>query len=290
MLAALPFFAGAGLARAQTVPISGNYPGGHVGIRGGATPAPKSLGYSNFNRISYAYSLKGDSGQTIQGPKDAELFYSNISLIIWVTPLELLGGHLGGFVALPFTDVTNRASDLTVSADFGFGDAIFFPWLVFAKAGEFDYQWGVGFVAPTGSFTEGGTDNHGSGFWELMWSLGGVWHPKGERERWSLSAVLRIENNFKQRQTDINVGDDMVIDFGAGYMFHTGKKTEHLLDTGISGFATWQVQKQTGPDPSDYANRYRVLALGPELKWIVPKWKLHTILRAHAEFAAKNTT
>ena len=50
--------------RSET-PIVGRYPGGHTGLRAGATPREEGLAYFVFNRFHSNDSLKGANGQTI---------------------------------------------------------------------------------------------------------------------------------------------------------------------------------------------------------------------------------
>lgn len=91
-------------SRAAT-PIAGHYPGGHVGLRGGATP-PEGLGVFNFNRFSIAGNLKDANGNTI-GNTDRHT-YTNITGAQWVTETKILGMNYGMLLAVPFNDTYNR--------------------------------------------------------------------------------------------------------------------------------------------------------------------------------------
>jgi len=67
-----------------------------------------------------------------------------------------------------------------------------------------------------------------------------------------------------------------------------GKEKKHLLEVGISGFATWQLTSQSGPQPSDSAPKHEVFGVGPEIRWTIPKDRLRFLHRIQPELGAKN--
>jgi hypothetical protein len=271
-------------------PVTGKYPGGHVGLRGGATPPQGFYHLAAFVRFQDVYALKDDNGNTVQS-EEKEL-WANIWPFVWNTHKEILGGTWGGLAAVPFNETISRPYDLSTETNgFSLGDIVIAPWIIYYKWKEFDFQWGGGVWMPTGHFEPGGTHNHGNGYWCLLGSVGGVWYPGGDRRSWSVSAVARLEFNGKQKDTDIDVGDDIEVDWGVGKVFVAGGKSFPLVfDVGISGFAEWQVTSQSGPLPEDSTPKYRVYAIGPEIQLAIPKWKLGFLLRVQAEFGARNTT
>ncbi|MEJ2238543.1 MAG: transporter [Gemmatimonadales bacterium] len=268
-------------------PITGHYPGGHVGIRGGASPPPGGKNVNVFFRFQDAYALKGDEGNTVQD--DSKLYFSNIWVFFWTTKKKILGGNYGFLAAVPIVDTVQRPNGLIETTCLGLGDIALVPFLVATKKKTYDLQWGIGGFAPTGSFQPGSTDNHGNGFWNVLGSVGAVWYPGGNRRSWSLSGVMRIEFNGEQEDTDIDVGDDVVLDWGVAKLLPVGKKKDQFLDVGVSGFATAQFAAQTGPTPQDDAPKYRVFAAGPEVHWMIPKHKLSFLARLQFEFGARNT-
>jgi hypothetical protein len=283
-------FCAADVGAQSKAPVTGKYPGGHVGIRGGASPPPGIKHLAVFARFQDVYALKDDNGNTVQD--NNEDLFVDINVLVWNTHKKLLGGNWGGLAAVPFNETEFRPNDLsTETTGFGLGDIVIVPAIFTYNWKEFDFQWGGGVWMPTGHFEPGSTHNRGNGYWCLLGSVGGVWYPGGDRRSWSVSAVARLEFNGKQKDTDIDVGDDIVIDWGIGKMFVAGGKSFPLVfDVGISGFAEWQVTSQSGPLPEDSTPKYRVFGIGPEIQLNIPKWKLGFLLRVQPEFGARNTS
>ena len=279
-------------AHAQTrapTPIVGHYPGGHVGIRGGDTP-PEGIGFFNFNRLHFAGNLKDGNGKTITAID--KTFDANITGVAWNTNYKLGDMTWGGILAVPFNDVYNRPSGQNSdSSGYGLGDIVFIPLAFYGKSAHFDYQVGAGVWAPSGTFSPGSPNNHGSGFWEAIYSVGGVYYPDGKRFSWNVSAVARIEQNFTQRHTDIHVGDNATIDWGIGSpMIPLDEKHKHLVQVGVSGFSSLQFTRETGTNAALDTTLYRVFAIGPEMSYFHPDWKMKFLFRPQWEFGARNTS
>jgi len=274
-------------AQPQT-PVFGHYPGGHTGLRNAATPKP-GWAYANFSRFHWSSELVNGNGDDV-GNTD-QSFYANISVIDLVTEHEIFGMNYGAFTAIPFNDIYNRPSGGTDDVSgFGIGDIALVPLVLYGKKGSFDYQAGLGFWAPTGKFKPGDTDSHGAGFWSLIGSAGVCYYPSEDRRAWSMSGLVRYEWNFDQKYTDINVGHDLVLDYGIGRMFEVGKSSQNLLDVGLSGFGKWQTTRETGVNAAPDSTKYKVFGAGPEVQLIVPSRKMKLIFRAHHEFGAINTS
>jgi len=275
--------------RSET-PQVGKYPGGHVGLRGGYSPPGGELGVFNFNRYYIAGNLKNASGDTIR-PAGVST-YTNITGAEYVSEYKVFGMNWGGLIAVPFNTVNEHPnSPGSESSGMGLGDIVFAPFWFFGKSDHFDYQVGAGVWAPSGSFSPGSHDNHGSGFWEAIYSLGGVYYPDGNRKSFSISAVTRIEQNFTQRHTDVHVGDDVIMDWGiSGPLLAFGDKFKHVFDIGVSGFATTQFTRETGANAALNTKLYRVFATGPEIRYTLPAWKMNLLFRPQWEYMARNTT
>jgi hypothetical protein len=263
-------------ALAQT-PVTGHYPPGQSGIRGASTPDP-SFSYTNFSRFFTNLLVVGSSGnQDIH-----EMRYANISMFTWTTDWKLFGLRYGALAGVPVA--TGDLSSPAGESGFGLGDVLLTPVSLYGKSVSFDYQLQFTVWTPSGHFSPGSASNRGSGFWALVYSLGGVYYPGGARDRWSISAVARTEQNFQQRGTGITPGADVVVDWGIGRMFLLA---EHRLDVGVSGFGAWQLTAQRGGAPGVEDLRYRLLGLGPEasLSLFEP---LSVRVRAQWEVGARN--
>ncbi len=258
------------LAQMQT-PVTAHYPPGQSGIRGASTP-DAGFTYTNFSRFFTNLQLAAPSSTESLH----ELRYANISMLTWTSDWKLLGLRYGALAGIPFA--TGDLSEPTGESGFGLGDILVTPVSLYGKSSSFDYQFQFTVWTPSGRFSPGSTGNRGTGFWALVYSLGGVYYPGGHRDAWSISAVARIEQNFEQRGSGIRPGADIVIDWGVGRMFG-------VVDVGISGFGVWQITAQEGGAPGTDRERYRLFGIGPEASLTLCN-PLSLRVRAQWEFAA----
>ena len=212
----------------------------------------RGIAYTNFSRFFSNLEITDASGEGVQNLD--ELRYANISMLTWTTDLEFLGMRYGALAGVPFSTGNLRPSGDDVDSGFGLGDVLITPLALYGESTRFDYQVQLTVWTASGRFSPGADDNRGAGFWALVYSLGGVFYPGGDRERWSLSAVARIEQNFEQADSGITPGDDIVVDWGVGRIVHAGG---HPIDIGVSGFAAWQM---TTPDRRVRRDRHESLS------------------------------
>jgi hypothetical protein len=260
-------------------PVHGHYPPGQTGVRGAAAPAP-GWSITDFNRLFSNLDTKDQGGATIGHLGEAR--YANILMAGWTSETGPLGISYGALIGVPFaTGNLNPTSDNAGSSNIALGDIIVTPLSLSGQASDFDYQFQFSVWTPSGEFRPGGTANRGSGFWSLIYSLGGVWYPGGDRRDWSASAILRLEQNFRQAGTGITPGDNLDLDWGVAKIIHLGPYT---FDAGVSGFATWQVTTQSG---GAGVGRYEYYGAGPEIGAVIADgWAAR--LRVQWEFGARN--
>jgi hypothetical protein len=268
---------GGGTAVAQT-PVTGHYPPGQSGMRGASTPDP-GLTLTNFSRFFTNLEVVGASGAPAEDIH--ELRYANISMFTWTSTWLFLGLRYGALAGFPVA--TGDISSAKNPA-FGLGDILVTPISLYGKSVSFDYQFQFTVWTPSGHFSPGSDRNRGTGFWALVYSLGGVYYPRGDRAAWSISAVARAEQNFEQRDSGISPGNDIVLDWGAGRMFRPDGRR---LDIGVSGFGAWQLSAQERGPTGIEDKRYRLLGVGPEASMSIAD-PIMVRIRAHWEFAARS--
>jgi hypothetical protein len=274
------------------VPVPGPYPGGHVGLNGGAAFQPGWM-YAAFLRAQANHDVIGDDGQTIDS--DHDTFYAQINYIGYTFKKKLLGGRFSAIGLVTFNETVLRPYDDQSRNPEGWGPGASGVLVMWAREWKaFDLQAGIAQFFNTGEFDPNGTTaSHGYGFPTTMPTFGGVWYPKGDRLDWNVSAVLRYQLCGTQDDTDIDVGNAYVIDWGVGKVLEIGKdkkKPKYLMNVGVSGFVEQQTTEQSGPSPSDSLPKYHVYGLGGEAHWILPKSKLSFLLRIQQEFGAKYAT
>jgi hypothetical protein len=277
---ALAAFAQAGAAQTQN-PLHGHYPPGQSGIRGAVTPEAGSS-FTNFNRFFSNLEVRDADGDFVAS-KD-ELRYANITMFTWTSRHEIFGMRYGALAGIPFSTGNLQPSAEEADSSFGLGDILVTPVSLYGKQAQFDYQFQFTVWSASGRFSPGAQDNRGAGFWSLVYSLGGVFYPGGDRERWSLSAVARIEQNFTQEGSGITPGDDIVVDWGIGRVIAISNRK---MDLGVSGFAAWQITSQQGGSQGTETPRYRYFGVGPEGSVSLSE-KLMLRIRAQWEFGARS--
>ena len=274
--AACAVFAACCATVAAQAPVTGHYPPGQSGIRGAATP-DTGLSLTNFSR--FFTNLEGVGGGTASDIH--ELRYANISMFTWTSRWKVLGMSYGALAGIPVATGDLRSGE---SRQFGLGDILLTPVSLYGKSASFDHQVQFTVWSPSGHFSPGSARNRGTGFWALVYSVGGVYYPDGDRTAWSISAVARGEQNFEQRGSGIRPGDDVVVDWGIGRMVRPG---DRRLDIGVSGFGAWQLSAQRGGDADVEGQRYRLLGAGPEASMSLAA-PLSVRVRAQWEFAARH--
>jgi hypothetical protein len=147
-------------------PIVGRYPGGHTGLRGGATPHEEGLGYFVFNRFHSNTSLKGANGQTISPLQSGS--YTLTNGFEYITDYKILGMKYGALLAIPMVhgaiNRENSTNSQFENSSLGLADILFVPLMLFGTSHYWDYQFGAGVFFPTGSYSAGSTLNRGSGY------------------------------------------------------------------------------------------------------------------------------
>ena len=235
----------------------------------------------NFNRF-FSNLERKDEGGTTTGEVN-ETRYANVTMLSWTPGWHILGFSYGALMGIPFSTGNLRPADTDVeSGSLALGDVLLTPLSLYGKSASFDYQVQFTVWTASGQFTPGATDNRGTGFWSLVYSLGGAWYPGADRKAWSLSAVARLEQNLEQEGTGITPGNDVVIDAGLGRSLAVG---DAAIELGVSGFAVWQLSDQEGggADPG----RYRYFGLGPEAAASLTE-QLGLTLRAQWEFGTRH--
>src|SRR5262245_35158893 len=104
-------------------------------------------------------------------------------------------------------------------------------------------------AAPAGSYSSNRAINNGLGRWAEMFGLGAIGYVDADRS-WSMSAMTRYLTHQSQQGVDIRVGDDFVLEWGLGKTFRppSWKPWVAQLDTGVVGYAQWQVTDNRGSD------------------------------------------
>jgi hypothetical protein len=255
-----------------------HYVPGVEGIKAASLPPP-GFYVRDYNVFYFSHQLNGPDGHGID-PADAKAFiYANVPRLIWITPVQVLGGNLGFDALLPL-----QYTDLQVNTPMGrFNDSTFGIGDFFAESTlswhveHFDVAVGYGVWAPTGDSAPPPSTLAGSGFWSQMITAGATWYPDKEK-KFSVSALSRYEFNTINGDTGVRPGQAYTLEWGLGY---APCKTAEL---GIVGY--YQQQTTDNSPPGAVSTKDHVVALGPEISVVWPKIGLITSLRYLYEVAA----
>ncbi len=150
------------------------------------------------------------------------------------------------------------ASDVfgSISGGGGLADSYYQPIILGRAFGRVDLRAAYGFLAPTGRFHAGASDNVGSGYWTHTLSLGENVYLTGDRAL-VLSAFQIYEFHTTQEGTGIHPGQTLSLDYSLTQRIALRKDVQ--LQVGLAGYGQWQTTGRSGPDltPAEMAARYR---------------------------------
>lgn len=244
--------AGTGLVQAQT---QSHYPAGVEGVKAASLPPP------GFYLRDYNYIYFSDNFQ--EGPPDFDLFaYVQVPRLIWITGQKVLGGYYGMDIILPFAyqNLETGIPGLRGS-DFSLGDIFVEPVTLSWHTQRYDFSFGYGFWAPSGSFSALDPVSPGKGFWTHMLTGGLTYFPDKEKT-WSISALNRYEISHENKDTGITPGQYWTIEYGLA------KSLSKTVDVGLAGYYQAQATRTGGQDAPEFKDS--VAGIGPEVTFVVP--------------------
>ena len=266
----------------------GVYPLGMSAVNSGLTPEP---GFSYSNQLLY-YSrdkAKDDNGNTL--PVAGNNFVlMDMNTLTWVSKEPILWGvRYSASATLPFAK-NDLTSDLqgNISGGSGFADSYYLPLILSWAGKRVAVKAMYGFLAPTGRFAAGASDNVGSGYWTHTLSSGQTYYLTSNKHL-VFSIFEMYEFHTEQDGTGIQPGDTFDLDYSLmGTLVQT---SGFRLQLGLAGYEARQITSKTGPGISSAQSdeRYAVNALGVAVNLAFPKQKANVSLKFFNEFADRAT-
>jgi hypothetical protein len=257
----------AALPAAATEGGVGLYVPGLRGPLAGVVPPPGFY----FNNDAYYYygELPGARRLQIGGAVVSNVkqrSYVDFVTPIWVTPLEVLGGHLAFSVSLPFGAPYVSAGALIVAPrfdrafrfkqrdqDFNFGDPVvgsFIGW----HSGNFHWQAGVSVSIPAGGYEPGELSNVALNRW--IGDIYGALTYLDPELGLDISGTVGFEINGENPDTDYDSGNAFHADLAIS------KNLTKELSVGVLASHYHQVSDDSGEGNRVGPNRGRVTAVG----------------------------
>jgi hypothetical protein len=262
----------------------GVYPLGLSAINSGVSAEP-GLTYNNSFLFYSRSEQKGANGEVLATGQQSVLLDMNTLLWASTEPIAMLGGaRFSSAVTIPIAN--NSLSSSTqgaISGGGGFGDFYFQPVILGWRTQRVDIRGIFGFLAPTGKFNAGATDNVGNGYWTPVLAAGQTFYLSEDRAT-TLSAFEMYEFHTTQSGTHIRPGETFDLDYS---LMRTITFADSRLQVGLVGYGAWQTTAKTGPDitPAEEAQRYRVNALGAGLNFVLPARKVTLSFKYFDEFS-----
>ena len=262
----------------------GVYPLGLSAINSGVSAEP-GLTYNNSFLFYSRSEQKGASGEVLATGQQSVLLDMNTLLWASTGQIAMLGGaRFSSAVTIPIANNSlSSSAQGAISGGGGFGDFYFQPVILGWRTERVDIRGIFGFLAPTGKFNAGATDNVGNGYWTPVLAAGQTFYLTEDRAT-TLSAFGMYEFHTTQSGTHIQPGETFDLDYSLMRAFTF---EDSRLQVGLVGYGAWQTTAKTGPaiTPAEEAQRYRVNALGAGLNWILPARKVTLSFKYFDEFS-----
>ncbi len=214
-------------------------------VGSGVTPDP---GFTYANQLLF-YSRdesKADDGSTLP-VSGQNAVIMDMNSFIWVSRRTFLGGaHYSAVATLPVAK-NQLVSDIhgQLSGGGGFADSYYLPLILGWNKERASIRALAGFLAPTGRFTEGASDNVGSGYWTPTLSSGQTVQLTRNNSV-TFSAFQLYEWHTTQQGTGTKPGDTINLDYSLLRTFAFAKGPTRL-QVGLAGYEQRQTTAKTGP-------------------------------------------
>jgi hypothetical protein len=262
----------------------GVYPLGLSAINSGVSADP-GLTYNNAFLFYSRSEQKGANGEVTATGQQSVLLDMNTLLWASTGQIAMLGGaRFSSAITIPIANNSlSSSSQGAISGGGGFGDFYFQPIILGWRTEHVDIRGIFGFLAPTGKFNAGATDNVGNGYWTPVLAAGETFYLSEDRAT-TLSAFQMYEFHSTQSGTQIHPGQTFDLDYS---LLHAFKFPDSRLQVGLVGYGAWQTTAKTGPNitPAEEAQRYRVNALGAGLNYVLPARKVTLSFKYFDEFS-----
>ena len=262
----------------------GVYPLGLSAINSGVSAEP-GLTYNNSFLFYSRNEQKGANGEVLATGQQSVLLDMNTLLWASTGEIAMLGGaRFSSAVTIPIANNSLSSSGQgAISGGGGFGDFYFQHVILGWRTERVDIRGIFGFLAPTGKFNAGATDNVGNGYWTPVLAAGQTFYLTEDKAT-TLSAFGMYEFHTTQSGTHIQPGETFDLDYSLMRAFTF---EDSRLQVGLVGYGAWQTTAKTGPSitPAEEAQRYRVNALGAGLNWILPARKVTLSFKYFDEFS-----
>jgi len=269
--------------------IRGLYTPGMNATNSGVMPS-KGLTYQGLFQLYSFDRLDDRNGNPLPVSGKAALFIDQ-NVFVWVSPYKILGGTYVAMIDLPVTNSSLTSVTFgSLAGGAGLADTFYSPFTLDWKFKRAEVNAGYSFVAPTGRFTPGATDNTGGGYWGHLATSGQTIYLTANKAT-ALSAWEGYEFHSAQNSTTVHPGETFDLDYSLTQIIPLEKNEHTLLQFGVIGYGQYQTTDRTGGiDPAVAATtHYRVNALGAAGNIVLPERKVTVGVKWFNEISGQST-
>jgi hypothetical protein len=275
----------------------GQYIPGQQGLNAGVLPDP-GFTYANLTLNYSADTLKNANGNSVPLTGSYDIWAIE-NIFFYVPKFKFLGATLAFMVAAPVLangSLTLGAINFPNVSVNGGGEGITDTWVQPVTLGwslkRADVYAGYAFMAPTGRYTPGASDNIGSGYWGNHFVTGTTVYltkNKGTTANlftdWEFHGSKAIATGSR-----ITPGQAFTTEWGLGQVLPLKKDFSRLLQLGVIGYDQWQVSDNGGfitpKVPASAVPYYSVHAIGFQTNFILPAKALNFFFKFEDEYRA----
>jgi len=281
-------------ARAQQ---KGQWVPGQYGLNAGVIPDP-GITYVNLALNYSASQLNDSNGNAVPHITGTYSFWVDENVFLYVPKYKFLGGYFVPYISINVANGSLVAgitgTNLGVSGGgAGLADTYVQPLNLGWHFKRADVNVGYGFVAPTGRFTAGASNNVGSGYWGNNITTGTTFYVTKNKGT-SANLFTDWETHGQKSGTHTTPGQAFTMEWGLGQVLPLKKDFSRLLQLGLIGYDQWQVSNNGGtilvngnPAPASLLPYYSVHAIGFQSNFILPAKNLNFFFKYYDEYSAK---
>jgi hypothetical protein len=285
------------LVSATQAQQKGQYIPGQQGLNAGVMPSP-GFSYINITLNYSADRINDASGNALPLTGSYDIWAVE-NIFYFVPKFKVLGGKFGmmavapsvgnGSLSLGSLEFPNVAIN---GGGFGLTDSWIQPATLGWSTKRIDTYCAYAFMAPTGRYTPGATNNVGSGYWGNN-VLNGTTVYLTKNKGTSLNLFTNWETHGSKTSsfgTRLTPGNAVTIEWGLGQALPLKKDLSQLLQVGVIGYDQWQVSDNSGfispLVPARLAPRYSVHAIGFQTNYVVPARAINFFFKYEHEYDA----
>lgn len=269
--------------------VRGVYPLGMSATNSGVTPGP-GISYVNQFLFYSRDKAKGPNGEILATGQNSVMM--DMNSLVWVSKqkIDFIGGPLFSMSAtIPIAN-NSLTSDIKggISGGGGLADSYYQPFILGWRTKRADIRAVYGFLAPSGKFSVGASNNVGSGYWTHAFSSGQTFYLT-ENRRTAISAFQMYEVHTTQQGTQIHPGDTLNLDYSVTHVLPLRRDLN--LQVGLVGYEQWQLTDKNGPSVTAVQStaHYRINSLGFTSSVVLPERNVSVGVKYFKEFEDRST-